>query len=324
MRTTIVIATRNGGVPLLRTLRCLESLTPQPPIIVVDNGSDDGTPIFIRECHPNVRVIRIGCDLGAYGRNLGVAKAKTLFVALASDDSRWSEEAIARAEAVMDSQETLGLIGVRYLPTDGKCENENRHDHRWDQLFQGVDGSCVIVRRDAFLQAGGFQKSLRSFGQEALLVQDLAAHGWGVAYVDDSAVDREHASRAVRPTRRTPDLQRVLLGGASALKASLHNTWINVRQGQIRVSLAWAFVKVRSAFLITPSDVTPRDVHAGIGLAELVHKERAEVPASSTQVRPHLQIVPTISANLSPADDALEEESSPVKGALLSDVRDVG
>jgi GT2 family glycosyltransferase len=43
----------------------------------------------------------------------------------------------------------------------------------------------AVVRRDAFLEVGGFDARLGVGGEEELLALDLAARGWGLAYVDE-------------------------------------------------------------------------------------------------------------------------------------------
>lgn len=58
-QTSVVIATRNRRTELLRTLGKLRELRPRPPIIVVDNASEDGTPRTVAEQHPQVS-LKIG------------------------------------------------------------------------------------------------------------------------------------------------------------------------------------------------------------------------------------------------------------------------
>jgi GT2 family glycosyltransferase len=73
--------------------------------------------------------------------------------------------------------------------------------------------SCaVMMRREAFLAAGGFQPRLFVYGEEALLAMDLAAAGWQLSYVPELTVRHfpEPAGRDVRARRRTETRNRVL------------------------------------------------------------------------------------------------------------------
>ena len=76
-RVTVVIATRNRCATLTQTLAKLAELHPAPPVIVVDNGSDDRSVQVVAERFPTVRVLAMGHNRGAAARNLGVQAAAT-------------------------------------------------------------------------------------------------------------------------------------------------------------------------------------------------------------------------------------------------------
>jgi len=76
-RVTIIILNWNG---ISDTLECLESVTeleyPEVQVIVVDNGSTDGSPSCIRQRYPSVTLLETGKNLGfTGGNNLGMRKA---------------------------------------------------------------------------------------------------------------------------------------------------------------------------------------------------------------------------------------------------------
>ncbi|HEY8042982.1 MAG TPA: glycosyltransferase family 2 protein, partial [Streptosporangiaceae bacterium] len=100
-RATVVIATRNRGPELGRTLERLASLPERPPVVVVDNGSDDGTAAMVRHRFPRAELIALRRNRGAWARNLGVLRARTPLIALADDDSWWAPGALATAAAVL-------------------------------------------------------------------------------------------------------------------------------------------------------------------------------------------------------------------------------
>lgn len=52
----------------------------------------------------------------------------------------------------------------------------------------GFLACAAVVRRDVFLAVGGFQPKLHVYGEEALLAMDLAAQGWGLAYLPSLVV----------------------------------------------------------------------------------------------------------------------------------------
>jgi GT2 family glycosyltransferase len=109
-RVTTVVATRDRWSDLQHSLPRHEG-----PVILVDNGSTDGTPERVREAFPDIHVMEVGRNLGAVARNLGVAEAETPYVAFADDDSWWTPGALRRAAAVMDEHPRLALLAGRIL-----------------------------------------------------------------------------------------------------------------------------------------------------------------------------------------------------------------
>src|ERR1700712_420557 len=100
--TTVVMATRDRRQQVLGTLSRLTALPDQPPIILVDNGSADGTASAVRDRFPSVRVLELGENLGATGRTVGVRAAETPYVAFSDDDSWWAPGALQTAEVLFE------------------------------------------------------------------------------------------------------------------------------------------------------------------------------------------------------------------------------
>src|SRR5215207_6683861 len=112
---SVVIATRDRAHELERTLRELAALPERPEVIVVDNGSRDGTPARAARAHPGARVIALGANHGAAARNAGVEASSGRYVAFCDDDSCWAPGALARAAALLDAHPQIGLLAARVL-----------------------------------------------------------------------------------------------------------------------------------------------------------------------------------------------------------------
>ncbi|SES11220.1 Glycosyltransferase, GT2 family [Lentzea xinjiangensis] len=190
-RTTVVIASRNRSSSLLRTLSHLSELA--VPVVLVDNASTDDTVSRVRDEFPHVLLLESAVNRGAVARNLGVRAARTPFVAFADDDSWWAPDALERAEPIFDEHPDLAVIAARTLVGPSGRPDPITPLLRDSPLGEGVAGPAVlgfmacsaIVRRQAFLDVGGFSPVLFFRGEETLLSWDLAAAGWALCYVED-------------------------------------------------------------------------------------------------------------------------------------------
>jgi GT2 family glycosyltransferase len=192
------------------------------PIVVVDNGSTDSSPWRVQRDFPSVTVVRLRRNVGSPARNIGARVARTPYVAFSDDDSWWADDALAEAEALFDRYPRLGLIAARTL-----VGPENRPDPITPALRSSPLGTApdlpgpsvlgfiacsAIVRRDAFLQVGGFSPVLFFLCEERLLAWDLAAAGWGLSYVEHLVAHHHPStSRPHSDARRRRELRNDLL-----------------------------------------------------------------------------------------------------------------
>jgi GT2 family glycosyltransferase len=208
-QVTVVVATRNRRPGLCQTLKYLTALPERPPIVIVDNGSDDGTADAVRNEFPQVDLIGLRRNQGAYARNHGVRRARTRYVALSDDDSWWEPGALTRAVAVLEAHPRLGLVAGATLVGEQDAPDPLNAVLADSPLPQGALpgprvlgflGCAAVARRDAYLAAGGYSRLLRIGGEEELLAYDLAALGWPISYRPDVVV--HHWPSAARDPRR--------------------------------------------------------------------------------------------------------------------------
>ena len=203
---TVVVATRNRAAELCHTLGRLSRLPERPALVVVDNASTDGTAAAVRSRYPQAQLISLARNRGAWARTVGTARAASPFVAFSDDDSWWEPGSLARAAAVLASHPGLGLVTGRTLVgPEGVPDPLNRvladsplpSGGLPGPRVLGFLGCAAVVRRSAFLAAGGYRKLLHIGGEEELLALDLAAAGWPAAYLDD-VVARHWPSEVAR------------------------------------------------------------------------------------------------------------------------------
>ncbi|MFI0449965.1 glycosyltransferase family 2 protein [Actinomadura sp. 6N118] len=231
---TIVVATKDREEDLRRSLR-----HHTVPVIVVDNASSDGTAQVAVDA--GARLVRLASNLGAAARNVGVEQATTRYVAFADDDSWWAPGALDHATKILDAHPRTALLAARVLvgeeerldPVSGGMARSplGRPAGLPGQAVLGYLACSIIVRRDAFLGVGGFSEVLHFGGEEELLALDLAAAGWGQAYLPELVVHhhparqgRDHQWRRRREARNrllTAWLRRPLPALARAAAGSL-------------------------------------------------------------------------------------------------------
>jgi GT2 family glycosyltransferase len=241
-RVSVVMMTRDRREQVLQTLRHLHDLPEKPPVILVDNGSTDNTVAAVRRHFPEVTVLPQERNLGAAARTLGVRAAQTPYVAFSDDDSWWAPGSLDRAADHFDAVPRLGLLAARILigpqeRLDPICrEMTDSPLARADDLpgppVLGFIACGAVLRRAAYLQVGGFNPVVFFFGEEAVLAQDLAAAGWGLAYVDDVVAHHHPQLGPTRVGRRRLEMRNRLLSTwlRRPLRTVVGQTWGLLRQ----------------------------------------------------------------------------------------------
>jgi GT2 family glycosyltransferase len=278
---TAVIATRNRRDDLGATLARLSSLPENPDIIVVDNGSTDGTPAAVRRDFPRVEVVSLRRNRGASARNVGVRRARTRYVALTDDDSWWEPGALTRAVAILDSSPRVGLVtGTTLVGPENAADPINAllagspltRGRLPGPRVLGFLGCAAVTRREAYLGAGGFSRLLFIGGEEELLAYDLTAQRRPVMY--DPGIVVHHWPSPVRDASRRRRLElrnRVLvawlrrpLPHAAAATARLARA--AARDTTARRALAEATLRLPAALLLRQR--LPSSTEADIRLLE--------------------------------------------------------
>lgn len=209
-RVAVVVITHQRRDELLHTLGRLATLPEAPHVVVVDNGSTDGTADAVRAARPEVDLVASPTNLGAVGRNVGVARVDAPYVAFCDDDTWWDPGSLRTAADVLDEHPDVAVVTARIVVEPGGREDPIVTELRHSPVAgrPGLPGPALgsflagasVVRRRAFLQVGGFHSRLWLGGEEELLAADLAAARWELCYVEDLVV--HHRPSAARDAHR--------------------------------------------------------------------------------------------------------------------------
>ncbi|WP_334187855.1 glycosyltransferase family 2 protein [Noviherbaspirillum sp.] len=217
-RLTVVFLTYNRIGELLHTLECMIRLPEQPAMIVVDNASTDSTPEIVAKHYPQVKVITTSRNMGAAARNIGVQQAQTPYVAFCDDDSWWAVGSLERAVGILDMYDTIAAVCGRVLLGDEEREDPICGVMAASPLpstgmpgpvLLGFIACAVVFRRQAYLDAGGYEEKFFVGGEEELLTLDLVSAGWHIVYVPQLTVHHYPS-----PQRDNPGRQKIVLRNA--------------------------------------------------------------------------------------------------------------
>ena len=154
---SIIIVTWNGKK---YALECLESLKCQQigvstEIIIVDNGSTDGTPEAIKSQFKDVTVIENGANVGfSRANNIGIRASSGRYLCLVNSDVVIPTGCFERMIEYMEGHQDVGVLGPKMLsPTGGIGESVMRFPTVWNTLCCAL-GLHVLFPRSSVL--GGF------------------------------------------------------------------------------------------------------------------------------------------------------------------------
>lgn len=182
-------------------LRCLDAIDSQEraadEVIVVDNGSTDGTfeALVDRAEHsPRLRVVRDTGSLG-HARNTAARTAIGDVVAFTDSDCRPRPRWLACGLAALEHSD-IGVVQGRTLP-EGPVP-------RWGVTQDissptGLFEACnVFYRRDALLKAGGFDETVGFFGEDTVAGWSVLRAGWAQAWAGDAEVEHVVTTPGIR------------------------------------------------------------------------------------------------------------------------------
>lgn len=267
-------------------LDCLASLGrqtyPATEIVVLDNGSKDGSAEAVAEAYPEVRLIRLPYNSGAWaGRDIAIANTQGEYLFMIDSDAVAPPDAIAQLVAKMESDPLLGIVQpmIQDLHTDtvysmGFGREAARHEcYRWQ-----FHGCAALIRREAYRRAGGFPRHYLVAGGEAYLSIPMLDAGYAILYWPEVAV-----RHALSPKERIK-AQRLLY---SNLHRMLNNATFNPYLGRVWLDFGWKLLRYTgdAARLGYFGDILPGLAkHVGEFFHTLRHRRRPVSPQTQNRI----------------------------------------
>ena len=218
---TIIILTWNG---LAYTKRCLETLRgrtvfPEYEVVVVDNGSTDGTVEYLRSLHW-LRVFENGRNLGfVRGNNRALAECggDSDFLLLNNDTEIVQPQWLSRLQASAYRSAEIGIVGARLRRPDGMLQHAGTYmpvetfwgqqigagekdvnQYNADAEVEGVVFACVYIKREVYERVGPLDEDYFSYFEDSDYCLKARGRGFKVVCCGSATlVHHEHASTKV-------------------------------------------------------------------------------------------------------------------------------
>ena len=191
-------------------------------LLIVDNGSQDGTSNMLRQAFPDTTLIVNHNNLGfTKPANQAMKAAQGDAVLLLNPDTLISSNAFKKMINFLDENPSVGIVGPKVLNPDGTLQGPCRRSEArpWDvftyfsglaALFpkdkrfsgytmsyldenspnevQGVSGSCMMIRRDVIDQIGYFDELFFAYQEDADYCLRARKAGWMVFYDPEAVI----------------------------------------------------------------------------------------------------------------------------------------
>ncbi len=209
-----VIPTRDRARWVERAVASVLAQTrPPEEVIVVDDGSTDGTAECLRELFPQVRVISTENRGVSAARNRGIAAAASEWIAFLDSDDEWRPEKLeAQLEALAAEPGCRLCHSDEIWIRNGRRVNPRRHhEKRGGSIYRRCLPRCVIspsaalVARSLLVEVGLFDESLPACEDYDLWLRICVREP--VAYVDRPLVVK-HGGHDDQLSRTVPALDR--------------------------------------------------------------------------------------------------------------------
>ena len=183
-------------------------------LILLDNGSDDGGPERVESLFSEVRVIRLGSNLGfagAYNRVFSALPHE--YIVIVNNDTRARPGWLAGLVAAADSDPDVGAVtsklvfagrpgvlqsaGTLLLNDGGGADrgsgqrDEGQFEKR-EEVF-AFNGGSALLRRAALEEVGGFDERFFAYYEDTDLSWRLRLRGWRILYEPASVIDHVHS-----------------------------------------------------------------------------------------------------------------------------------
>ena len=202
MKVSVVIPTYNDEGTIAATVESAlaQRFEGEFEVIVVNDGSTDGTRAELAKFGDRIRVIDQENGGVSVARNAGIRAAAGEYIALLDGDDTWMEDKLAKTVPVLDKNPACVAVFTNVIGVDGAGREvwryvspEFQHSPTLDEMLEWpwpILPSAFVIRRDTLQAIGGFSEEFKPEhwgGEDTFLTLLVREHG-EIVYVPETLV----------------------------------------------------------------------------------------------------------------------------------------
>lgn len=197
MQISVIIPSYNRLTSLSRALdSVLSQNTPADEIIVVDDGSTDGTAAHIKHSYPQIKVICQSNRGVSAARNAGIKQARFPWIAFLDSDDCWHPEKITSVKKANQQHPEFRLIHSDeiWIRNGRRVNAMKKHDKSGGWIFERclllcvISPSAVVLQRSLLESVGLFDESLPACEDYDLWLK--ICHQYPVHYIEKPLITK--------------------------------------------------------------------------------------------------------------------------------------
>ena len=213
---SVIIVNWNGKRYLER---CLGADFDGAELLLVDNGSTDGSVQLVRQLFPEVKVIEVGRNVGfSAANNIGARNCKGSYLLFLNNDTIVGDSAVQVMRRVFDRHEDISVVGARLEKPDGSVQSSssrpllsfylevrriftihdretvygNGVDYDTSHFTSSVCGAALMIRRDVFEHVGGWPEDYFAYAEDSDLCRKVSNARFRIWYECEARVLHFH------------------------------------------------------------------------------------------------------------------------------------